>query len=134
MSTLIAHITIREGGEATFEGLIKELYEISHRVEPGLRRYEYWRGAEPRQYYAIVGCDDFRAFIAHQTSEHHETIGPQLGKVMESIRLEFIDPVQGASDLPSTVMQEALPDADELTVAYTKRFAAKVADWWLPLR
>lgn len=134
MSTLIAHITVVEGGEAAFEALAKEMYEISHRVETGLRRYEYWRKAEPRQYYAIVACDDFQSFITHQTSDHHETFGPRLGKVMESIRLEFVDPVQGGSDLPPTDMQDATADADELTVSYTKRFAANIADWWLPLR
>ena len=134
MSTLIAHITVVEGGEATFEALAQELYEISHRVETGLRRYEYWRGAQPRHYYAIVACDDFRAFIAHQTSDHHEAFGPRLGTVMESIRLEFVDPVQGASDLPATDMQQPLPGADDLTVAYSARFAAGVADWWTPLR
>jgi len=134
MSTLIAHITVVEGGEAAFEALARELHETSHRDETGLRRYEYWRAAEPRHYYTLIACDDFRAFIAHQTSEHHESASPRLGKVIESLRLEFVDPVQGASDLPPTDMQEALPDADELTLAYTRRFAAKVADWWLPLR
>ena len=134
MSTLIAHITVVEGGESTFESLAAELFEISHRVEPGLRLYEYWRSATPREYYAIVACDDFRAFIAHQTSEHHETYGPRLGTVIESIRLEFVDPVRGATTLGATVMQEPLPDANELTIAYSRRFAAQIADWWQPLR
>ena len=134
MSTLIAHITVVEGGEAAFEALARELHESSHRDESGLRRYEYWRSAQPRQYYTLIACDDFRSFIAHQTSEHHEAASPRLATVIESLRLEFVDPVQGASDLPPTEMQEALPDASELTLAYTRRFAAKVADWWLPLR
>ena len=134
MSTLIAHITIAEGREAAFEAMAQELFEISTRVEPRLRRYEYWRGAEPRTYYAIVACDDFRAFIAHQTSDHHESLAPLLGTVIESIRLEFVDPVQGASELPRTEMQDPLPGADDLTVKYSSRYEAKIADWWLPLR
>ena len=54
--------------------------------------------------------------------------------MIESIRLEWVDPIAGASDLPPTEHQEPPEGADELTLAYSKAFAADVADWWHPLR
>jgi hypothetical protein len=50
--------------------------------------------------------------------------------MIESLRLEWVDPVPGASALPPTEMQSAPADADALTVDYTDRFAAVIADWW----
>ncbi len=134
MTTILAHITVNPSREADFEALARRLYDASHAAEPGLRRYEYWRGAEERTYYTLLAFDDHRSFIAHQTSDHHEEASPLLGQIIESIRLEFVDPVPGASPLPPTDHQDPPPDADELTAAYTARFAARVADWWRPLR
>jgi quinol monooxygenase YgiN len=130
MATILAHITVRPGSEGRFETIARELYSDSHRLEPRLRRYEYWRGQSERSYYALLAFDDHRAFIEHQVSDHHESASPRLGPIIESIRLEYVDPVAGASDLPPTEHQPAPPDADELTVAYTERFAATVAGWW----
>lgn len=134
MATLLAHITIKPGKEAEWEDICRRLHADSHGSEPGLRRYEYWRGAEPRTYYTLLAFDDHRSFIAHQTSDHHETESPKIGACVESLRLEFVDPVQGASDLPPTEHQSAPDGADELTTKYTDRFAAQVAEWWMSLR
>ncbi len=130
MATILAHITVRPGTEAEFEALARTLYERTHATETRVRHYEYWRGAEPRMYYTLLSFDDHSAFIAHQTSEHHETASPELGRMIESLRLEWVDPVPGASALPPTQMQAAPPGADALMMAYTDRFAAVIADWW----
>ncbi len=134
MATLLAHITVRPGSEEEFEELARTLHERTHATETGVRRYEYWRGSEPRTYYTLLAFDDHRAFIAHQTSDHHETASPQLGVLIERLRLEWLDPVGGACELPPTEMQPALTGSDDLTLAYTARFAAVIADWWMPLR
>lgn len=130
MATLLAHITVRPGAEADFEAVARTLYEGTHSTETGVRHYEYWRGAEPRTYYTLLSFDDHRAFIAHQTSDHHEEASPVLGALIESLRLEWVDPVPGASARSPTRMQDAPPEADDLTLAYTDRFAAVLADWW----
>ncbi len=130
MATILAHITIREGSEDRFEDIARRLVRDTHEHETGVRRYEYWRGAEPRSYYTLLAFDDFQAFIDHQTSDHHEQEAPSLGEVMEAFRLEWVDPIQGASDLPPTEHQDAPADADELTARYSDRYAAQVADWW----
>jgi len=134
VATVIAHIRVVEGAEARFEAIARGLFRVSHDTEPALRRYEYWRGEQPRTYGALIACDDFRGFIAHQTSAHHESAAPELKPLIESLHLEWIDPVQGASDLPPTDMQAASPDADALTRSYTERYAAQIASWWLALR
>jgi quinol monooxygenase YgiN len=134
MATILAHIRVKPGTEATFEGIARRLHRATHETETGVLRYEYWRGAEPRSYYALLSFDDFRTFIVHQTSDHHEAASPAIGEVVEALRLEWVDPVRGASDLPRTESQEVPADADELTRAYSNRFAAEIADWWAALR
>jgi quinol monooxygenase YgiN len=134
MATLLAHITVRPGAEAEFEDLARMLYERTHATETEVLRYEYWRGAEDRSYYTLLSFTDHRGFIAHQTSDHHEVASPQIGALVERLRLEWLDPVDGASGLPPTEMQDAPAGADDLTVTYTERFAAIIAPWWEPRR
>ena len=134
MATILAHISVRPGAEAQFEEISRELYERSHEGEEGLIRYEYWRGSEPGSYYTLLSFRDFATFIAHQTSEHHETASPKLGAVLTGIRLEWVDPVDGASPLPRTEAQDLSHVEHELTRVYAERFAARISPWWEPLR
>lgn len=134
MATLLVHITVKEGSESAFEGIARDLFSASHSKEPGLVRYEYWRGTEPRSYYAHLSFRDFSAFIAHQTSDHHESSSPEISRVVESVRLEWVDPISGASPLGSTVAQDLSDSGDALTRRYARVFEARIASWWLPLR
>ena len=134
MATILAHITVKPGCEKQFEQISCQLYQASHGSEPGLLRYEYWRGADPQTYYTLLSFSDFRAFIAHQTSEHHEIASPQLGSVLAGLRLEWIDPIVGGSELPPTAAQDLSDSVDELTRVYAKRFAAQIAPWWDEVR
>ncbi len=130
MATILAHIRIKPGQESAFEALAADLYRATHEHETAVRRYEYWRGAEPRSYYSLLAFDDFRGFLAHQTSDHHEEASPKLGEMIEDIRLEWVDPLGEASDLPPTEPQPTPADADELTQRYAKLYAVRMADWW----
>lgn len=134
MATILAHLTVKPGAEARFEQIARDLYTATHDHESSVLRYEYWRGAAERTYYTLLSFTDFAAFIVHQTSPHHESAGPQLGTVLELIRLEWVDPIAGASDLPPTHHVAASDDADELTRRYTDRYSAQIADWWLAQR
>ncbi len=134
MATILAHLTIKPGSEERFEEIARELHDGTHELETKVLRYEYWRGDKPRTYYTLLSFDDHRAFIEHQVSDHHELASPLLGEVCESIRLEWVDPIQESSPLPPTNAQDAPADADELTATYAERYAARVADWWLSLR
>jgi quinol monooxygenase YgiN len=134
MATYLAQITVKPGLEADFEHIAAELYEATHGFEPAMRRYEYWRGAEERTYYCHATFDDFLGFLDHQTSEHHEALGPKIRETFESIRLEWVDPVATSSALAPTNMQPLPEEAAPLAVEYHERFAADVRPWWLPLR
>ena len=134
MATILAHITVRPGMAGEFEGVARALYAATHHHEPRVRRYEYWRGADENTYYSLLSFDTFNDFLAHQTSDHHESASPQLGTMIAGLRLEWVDPIVGASPLTPTD-GEALPEsATELERHYSKRFAAQVAAWWESLR
>jgi quinol monooxygenase YgiN len=134
MATILAHITVKPGAEARWEQIARTLYAATHEHETGVHRYEYWRGAEPGTYYTLLSFDDFNTFIAHQVSDHHEEAAPQIGEVVAGLRLEWVDPIAGASPLPATNGQDLPADAEELFVTYHDRYAAQVAEWWQDLR
>jgi quinol monooxygenase YgiN len=134
MATILAHIGVHAGRERDFEQVARALYHDTHAIESGVRLYEYWRGAEPGRYYSLLAFDDFHAFLVHQTSAHHESASPQLGALIRELRLEWVDPVDGASQLPATRMQELPPGANALTARYHRLFAAQVQAWWEKLR
>lgn len=134
MATILAHLKVKQGHERAFEDISRALYQASHAGEEGLLRYEYWRGSEPRTYYTLLSFVDFAAFIAHQTSDHHEAASPQLGSVLEGLRLEWLDPIEGASPLVATHAQDLSQAENALTRLYAERFAARIAPWWTELR
>ncbi len=134
MATILAHVTVKPGKEQQWEQTARSLYRGTHDTETAVRRYEYWRGAEPRTNNVLLSFDDYLGFLAHQTADHHENqVGP-IGDAVESMRLEWIDPVAGASPLAPTEMRDPGPDADDLARRYARTHAAEVQEWWLPLR
>ena len=133
MATILAHIRIKLGHEATFEALCRGLFEISHAKDVGLLRYEYWRSQDQGCYYCLLAFADFRAFIAHQTSDHHESASAPLMSAIEDLRLEWLDPVDGASPLPATRPQALDDRGDERLRRYAELFGVELAPWWAPL-
>ena len=134
MATLLAHIKVRSGMEARFEELATELFQATHANERAVRRYEYFRGADPGTYYALLSFDDYHGFLEHQASDHHEVAAPQLGEVTESMRLEWVDPVEQASPLVPTDHQPLPEGASPVAAHYHERFGDITADWWRSLR
>ncbi len=134
MATALVHIRVRPGTEARFERLARDMYAASHTTEATLRRYEYWRGAEERTYYALESFDDYAGFVNHQASDHHVSAAPQFREMFEEIHLEWVDPVQGASPLVATeglALRDAATDVEADAFA---RHPVSVQDWWVPLR
>ena len=128
MATFLAKIKIVAGKEAEFEATAKQMYEATHANEPACRRYEYWRGAEPRSYYCLESFDDYLGFMNHQASPHHEA--PDFGSMIEEMELEWVDPIQGASSLVPTENQEVPEDADELVKQYATTMPPTIQQWW----
>lgn len=132
MATLLAHIRVRPGAEKRFEQIARELHDATHACEPDVRRYEYWRGAEPGTYYTLESFGDFAGFLAHEASPHHLGALPALREVLQDVRLQWVDPIVGASPFAPTDLAPP-PDATDLET-YSERYGAKAQDWWLPLR
>jgi cytochrome P450/quinol monooxygenase YgiN len=131
MATLLAHIRVRPGTEARFERIAEELHRATHEREANVRRYEYWRGAAPSTYYALESFDDLGAFVAHQTSDHHEDARPALDEVIEEIELEWVDPLPQASPLAPTVTAETPAEATPIEQRCYERFAGSLMQsWW----
>ena len=134
MATALAHIRVRPGMEARFEQLVAELYRATHDEEAAVRRYEYFRAADPSTYYCLLSFDDYHGFLAHQSSDHHETATPELRELTESIRLEWVDPIGSASPLSPTDPQPLPDGASPVAVLYHERFADIGEAWWLEQR
>ena len=128
MATFLAKIKIIEGKEAEFEATAREMFEATHQNEPSCRRYEYWRGAEPRSYYCLESFDDYLGFMNHQASPHHEA--PDFGSMIEAMELEWLDPIQGASGLVSTQPQDLPADASALMQQYAESMPVAMQAWW----
>ena len=117
-----------------FEAVARQLYASTHELEPRVRRYEYWRGADENTYYSLLSFDSFDDFLVHQTSDYHEAASPELGTMIAAIRLEWVDPIESASPLAPTNSAPLARDATELERLYSQRYAAQVAAWWGELR
>ena len=133
MATALAHIRVRPGQEHRFEQIAQELHDATHACERDVRRYEYWRGAERGTYYALESFDQFAGFLAHEDSLHHVAALPALREVLQEVRLEWVDPVAGASPLTPTELTPP-PDAIDHEDASPERYGARIQDWWLSLR
>jgi quinol monooxygenase YgiN len=134
VATLLVHIRVKPGMEARFERVVAGLYRPTHEIESAVRRYEYFRGADPATYYCLLSFDDYHGFLAHQSSPHHEAAVPELRELTEEMRLEWLDPLQQASPLAPTDPQPLPPDASTVVAHYHERFDPIGAAWWGPLR
>ena len=133
MATLLAHVTVKEGMEDHWEGIARSAFAGTHENEPACRRYEYWRGSDERTYYVLLSFDDFDAFMEHQVADYHHNAG--FGDCFESFRLEWVDPIEGASPLgPTTTEGVPRPDKGELWEGYRARHSSPAPAWWATRR
>jgi quinol monooxygenase YgiN len=130
MATILAHITVKSGHESEFESLARALFSTSHEQEAGLLRYEYWRGQEVGFYYTLLSFRTYADFIAHQVSPHHEQAVSRLGEVIADLRLEWLDPLVGASDLPPTQSAHLDESSDPLVRRAARMFPVQIGSWW----
>lgn len=134
MVTILAHVRVRPGAAPAFERIARDLYLATHSMETGVVRFEYWRGTEPDTYYALMSFADYLAFLEHQASRHQEGAGPALGTVVESMDLEWVDPLHEASPLERTAGQLLPPMASPAQRRFARHFPPEVASWWAALR
>ena len=128
MTTILAHIDIKPGKEAKFEGIMKDMVEQTFGTEQGVLRYEYFKGQKPNFYYCLLAFEDKWTFYRHQNSDHHE--GHDFGDVIAGISLEYLDPVSNANPLPHTEDAPLTDDMDEGMKRAQGMYPIAIADWW----
>ena len=134
MATILAHIQVKPGTEARFEEAARARYLSTHEHEENVRHYEYWRGQEPGHYYTLLAFDSYRDFLMHESSDYPDGASAGLGQSIAEIRLEWVDPVEGASPLPATKMQTVSVNASEVMQRIHDTMPAQVQPWWDELR
>lgn len=134
MASLLAHIQTYPGKAGEFEAVMRLMYEITHATEADCLRYEYWRGANPGFYYCLLSYKDNRAFWAHQASDHHEGQLENFAACIEDLKLEVLDPVEGASPLPAASDQQLPADASNLLREQAAIVPVALMEWWLQQR
>jgi len=129
MTTLLAHIQIKPGKEAKWEGIMHDMVTQTFAAEEGVLRYEYWKGQEPLSYYCLLSFKDKWAFYLHQMSDHHE--GHDFGDVLAGIKLEYVGPVDGAGGgLPPTEDPPLPDDATDNMRNAQERFPLSIPACW----
>ena len=133
MSTLLAHVTIKPGLEDHWESIARRVFASTHDNELDCNRYEYWRGSNERTYYVLLSFKSFDDFMIHQVADYHHNT--DFGDCFESFRLEWVDPIKGASPLnPSQTSGDIDSSKGELWNQYVSNHSTEIPVWWLPLR
>lgn len=134
MSTFLAKIKIHPGKEAEFESVMEFMYRETHGTEKTVLRYEYWRGRTPGSYYCLLSFPSAVDFWRHQASDHHEGEMQRFAECIAELDLETVDPVQGASPLPSTEVGVLVEGTPLAVCEQAEQFPVEVAQWWLAHR
>ncbi len=79
---VIATIKIKEGTNAAFEAVAKDLTAKVRANEPGALFYQFCK-ADPTTYLVMEVYADQAAVEAHRNSEHFKLIGSGMGPFME---------------------------------------------------
>lgn len=129
MTTLLAHIRIKADKLDKFEAITQDMVKQTLETETGVTRYEYWKGQEENFYYCLLSFEDKWAFYRHQMSDHHE--GHDFADVIADIKLEYIDPVEGAGGgLAHTTDPVLTDDMEENLKIAQERYPIEIASWW----
>jgi quinol monooxygenase YgiN len=128
MTSILAHIEIQQGKEEKFEAIMQDMVRRTFEEEEGVLRYEYFKGQKPSFYYCLLVFTDKWAFYKHQNSDHHE--GHDFGDVIQSIELEYIDPVSNANSLPHTEDPPLTEDMDDGMKQAQALYPVAIAPWW----
>ena len=92
-TTFIATLLVKQGREAEFERLQKELSELTHAGEPGTLVYDVIKSrSKPRTYVVYGRFKDEAAFQAHQSSPFHDKLVPPILACVEGdMDLQLLD-------------------------------------------
>ena len=91
--TFLARMKVKEGQEAEFEQLAKQLTEQVLASEPGIRAYEFFRlPDEDRGYAVFESFESEEAEEAHRNTPHFKALAPPLIECIDGTYVrEFLD-------------------------------------------
>jgi len=128
MATLMVRLKVRAGREQAFEEMITTLVDNTLTHETEVIRYEYWKGQEPLTWYAFLSFTGKPGFFTHQDADYHRN--QPYDANIESMQMEWLDPVEGASPLPRT-LNTPLPKNTPAHIAeWENRSPIQPAAWW----
>ncbi len=92
-TTFVARLVVREGQEARFESLQRELSQITHATEPDTIVYDVIKHrTEPATYIVYGRFKDEAAFQLHMQAASHERLVPDiLATLAKDMDLQFFD-------------------------------------------
>lgn len=126
MATLLCQFTVRKECISDFEDKQRMMFVETNKGEH-IRLYQSFRSMNSGEYFVIMTFDSYKDFIDHETSPHHED--QNATAMIEAIQFHWLDPLEGASDLPPTDYQD-LPDPTPLQKKYIDMFQIHRAEWW----
>jgi hypothetical protein len=126
MATLLCQLTIRAECVEEFENSQRMMFAETNK-EKYVRLYQSFRSMNEREYFVIMTFDNYASFIDHEISPRHEEQNAM--PMIETIQFHWLDPLEGASDLPPTAYQE-IPDPTPLQKKYIDMFQIHRAAWW----
>lgn len=95
MIGVVATLKVKDGSEAAFETVFRELVKGVHENEPGCKLYELFRVSGQKGVYVVQEqYDDVEAQKAHRASAHFKAAGPKLAPLLaaapEIVQLEKV--------------------------------------------
>lgn len=92
MIAVVATIQVKEGQEAEFEAVMKELAEKVRASEPGTTHYQVCKSSQGPTYVVLENYTDREAFTHHASTDYFKAATPKMGACMAGPpKLEFFE-------------------------------------------
>jgi autoinducer 2-degrading protein len=92
--TFIARMTVKEGREAEFVALCRELTEYVHTHEQGIAIYSFHRLREPQRFAVLESFESEAAEHAHMSSAKLAEMAPRIAAcLIGTWEREYLDPL-----------------------------------------
>ena len=92
MIAVVATIQVKEGKEAEFEAVMKELAEKVRASEPGTTHYQVCKSPQGPTYVVLENYSDQDAFNHHVGTSYFKDASPKMGACMAGApKIEFFE-------------------------------------------
>ena len=85
----LKHVIVKEGKEAEFESLFRELATKAKEHDTGVNYYDLYKSEQPRTYVVMSQYDNKDALQWHQNSDHGMYYFPKIRGLLESIEVSY---------------------------------------------